>query len=349
MLQEYSLGVQYAFTPSDVLTASYVGNRGSHMLTDGVSRSNVDPSLVVPGNTLASQYVTNPYYNLITKSGCGGYDLSAATIPLGRSIQPYSQYCNVFDSEAPAGDSFYNALQADFNHRYHTGLNLLVSYTFSKFLDDTGGTADWAYVGNDGSGYRNPYNLKMDKSVDGSNIKHSLVVNYAYELPFGRKGRFATHVNAATDAVIGGWQITGITSAKSGFPLHVWNNGIVDPFQGNAFADEVGSPKLKSGRSYKQWFNTNAFTGSKEWTYGTASRYQSDLLAPGYVNYDASVQKVWVLPFEKLKLQGRADFFNAFNHTNLYAPNTNVQGSSEGQITNAADNRQIQGGVKVLW
>jgi hypothetical protein len=89
--------------------------------------------------------------------------------------------------------------------------------------------------------------------------------------------------------------------------------------------------------------------GSKEWTYGTASRYQADLLAPGYVNFDASIQKIWVLPLEKLKLQGRADFFNAFNHTNLYAPNTNVQGSSEGQITNAADNRQIQGGVKILW
>ena len=349
MLEEYSLGIQYAITPNDVLTASYVGNRGAHMLTDGVSRSAVNPSLVVPGNTLSSQYVANPYNGLITSSGCGGYDLSAATIPLGRSLQPHSQYCGVSENEAPAGDSFYNALQTDFNHRYHSGLNMLVSYTFSKFLDDTGGTADWAYVGNDGSSYRNPYNLKMDKSVDGSNIKHSLVVNYSYELPFGKKGKFANHVNGATDAIIGGWQLTGITSAKSGFPLHLGNNGIVDPFQGNAFADEVGSPKLKSGRSYKQWFNTAAFAPSAEWTYGTASRYQSDLFAPGYVNWDASIQKVWGLPFEKLKVQGRADFFNAFNHTNLYAPNTNVQGSSEGQITNAADNRQIQGGVKIIW
>jgi hypothetical protein len=349
MLQEYSLGVQYAFTPNDVLTASYVGNRGAHMLTDGVSRSSLKPSLIVSGNKLSSEYVTNPYYGLITTNGCSGYDLTAATIPLGRSLQSYSQYCSVSESEAPAGDSFYNALQADFNHRYHSGLNLLVSYTFSKFLDDTGGTADWAYIGNDGSSYRNPYNLKMDKSVDGSNIKHSLVVNYSYELPFGKKGKFATHVNGATNAVIGGWQVTGITSAKSGFPLHVWNNGTVDPYQGNAFADEVASPKLKSGRSYKQWFNTAAFTGSKEWTYGTASRFQSDLLAPGYVNWDASAQKIWDIPFKNLKLQGRADFFNLFNHTNLYAPNTNVQGSSEGQITNAADNRQIQGAVKIIW
>jgi len=161
-------------------------------------------------------------------------------------------------------------------------------------------------VGNDGSSYRNPYNLKMDKSVDGSNIKHSLVVNYFYELPFGKKGKFANHVNGATDAIIGGWQLTGIVSAKSGFPLHMWNNGIVDPFQGNAFADEVGSPKLSSGRSYQHWFNTAAFAPSKEWTYGTASRYQSDLLAPGYVNFDASIQKLWGLPSEKLKLQARA-------------------------------------------
>jgi hypothetical protein len=348
LLEEYSLGVQYAFTPNDVITASYVGNRGQHMLTDGVSRSAVNPSLVVPGNTLSSQFVPNPYSGLIATSGCGN-SLAAATIPLGNSLQPYSQYCSVTESEAPAGDSFYNALQTDFNHRYHSGLNMLVSYTFSKFLDDTGGTADWAYVGNDGGTYRNPYNLKMDKSVDGSNIKHSLVVNYSYELPFGRKGRFAHNVNGVTDAVIGGWQLTGITSAKSGFPLHISDNGTKDPFQGGEFATEVGSPKLSSGRSYNHWFNTAAFQTTPEWSYGTASRFQSDLLAPGYVNWDASVQKVWGLPFEKLKVQGRADFFNAFNHTNLYAPNTNNQGSSEGQITNAADNRQIQGGVKIIW
>jgi hypothetical protein len=349
LLQEYSLGIQYAFTANDVLTASYVGNRGTHMLTDGVSRSALQPSLVTAGNTLSSKFVPNPYYGLITKNGCGNYDLTAATIPQGRALQPYSQYCSVSEGEAPIGDSYYNALQADFNHRFHSGLNMLVSYTFSKFLDDTGGTQDWAYVGNDGSSYRNPYNPKMDKSVDGSNIKHSLVVNYSYELPFGRKGHFASHVNRATDAVIGGWQLTGITSAKSGFPLHVWNNGTVDPYQGNAFADEVASPKLHSGRSYKQWFNTKAFTNSAEWTYGTASRYQSDLSSPGYVNWDASVQKIWDIPYKSLKLQGRADFFNAFNHTNLYAPNTSVNGSSEGVITNAADNRQIQGGVKILW
>ncbi|MGA2170158.1 MAG: hypothetical protein ABSG62_18325 [Terracidiphilus sp.] len=126
-LQEYSLGVQYAFTPNDVLTASYVGNRKTHMLTDGVSRSSVNPSLVVPGNTLSSQYVANPYYGLITSNGCGGYDLTATTIPLGRSLQPYSEYCGVSEGEAPAGDSYYNALQADFNHRYHSGLNTLVS------------------------------------------------------------------------------------------------------------------------------------------------------------------------------------------------------------------------------
>jgi hypothetical protein len=348
-IQEWSLGVQYAFTPNDVLTASYVGNRGTHLMTTGLSRSNVNPALVVPGNTLSSQYVANPYHGLITSSGCGGYDLSAATIPLGRSLQPYSEYCGVWENEAPVGDSYYNALQADFNHRYHSGLNMLVSYTFSKFLDDTGGSAEWAYVGSNGGDFRNPYNVKMDKSVDGSNIKHSLVVNYSYELPFGKKGKFANHVNGATDAVIGGWQITGITSAKSGFPLHMWNNGIVDPFQGAAYADEVASPKLSSGRSYNKWFNTAAFAPSAEWTYGTASRYQSDLHAPGYVNFDGSIQKVWSLPFEKMKVQARGDFFNVFNHTNLYAPNTNVQGSSEGQITNAADNRQIQGGLKVIW
>jgi hypothetical protein len=345
LLEEYSLGVEYAFTPNDVITASYVGNRGQHMLTDSIDRDALNPALIVKGNNLSSEQVPNPYFGLITSSSC---NLAAPTITLGASLKPYSEFCDVSEGTAPVGDSFYNALQVDYNHRYRSGLTMLVSYTFSKFLDDTGGTADWAYVGNDTT-YRNPFDPRMDKSVDGSNIKHSLVVNYAYALPFGRKGRFANHVNGATDAVIGGWQLAGITSAKSGFPLHIGNNGTVAPFQGNAYADEVGNPKLSSGRSYKDWFNTTAFQDSAEFTYGTATRFQSDLLAPGYVNWDMSLQKIFDVPLEGLKVQVRGDFFNAFNHTNLYAPNTSDDNPSEGVINNAADNRQIQGAVKIIW
>jgi hypothetical protein len=342
-VQQYSLGVQYAFTHNDVITATYVGNRGTHMLTDSVSRSQVNPALVVLGNNLSTK-VANPFYGAIKSSAC---HLADQTIQLGQLLQPYPQYCGVSESQAPEGDSFYNALLVDYNHRFNNGLNVLVSYTFSKFLDDTGGTADWAYVGDSSGGYRNNYDLKMDKSLDGSDIKHSLVVNYVYQLPVGRGRKFASNINRATDAVIGGWQISGITSMKSGIPLSL-HGGTTTSWLAGQHPDEVGNPRL-ANRGVNEWFNTAAFVTSPLYTYGNVTRYQSDVRAPGFYEWDASLQKYWDLPGEKMRLQGRAEFFNLPNHANFFAPDTGVTDGNYGQISSAFDARSIQFGLKLLW
>ncbi len=344
MVQQYSLGLQYAFTPNDVLNASYVGNRGTHMLTDNVSRSQIDPALVVPGNTLSTQ-VANPFYGKITSSGCG---LNAPTIQQGQLLQPYSQYCSVSEAQAPAGDSYYNALLVDFNHRFHHGLNMLISYTYSKFMDDTSGTADWAYVGN-GNGYRDAYNLGLDRSLDGSDQKHSLVANYIYELPVGRNKQYASHINRAVDEVIGGWQVSGVVSAKSGLPLAIHGGGST-AYLPNQHPDEVANPRLAI-RSYKNWFNTDAFVPAQPFSLGNTTRYQADIRGPGYYNWDGALEKFWALPNEKLRLQGRAEFYNLLNYTNFFAPNTDVtaKGAGFGSITQAFDARSIQFALKLLF
>jgi hypothetical protein len=344
-VQTYSLGLQYAFTTNDVLTASYVGNRGTHMLTDNVNRAQVNPALVVPGNNLANM-VPNPFYGVIKpgQSGCG---LDAKTISQGHLLSPFPQYCGLSESQAPEGDSFYNALQVDFNHRFSQGLNVLVSYTYSKFIDDTGGTADWAYVGDSSWGYRNSYNLKMDKSVDGSNLPQALVVNYIYELPVGRKGKFLSNINRPADAVIGGWQLSGINSIKAGFPLSVTGGGNTNMWGGGQHSQQIASPSL-SNRSIHEWFNTAAFTAPQPYSYGNTARYLSYLHAPGYNDWDLSMQKFFDMP-EKMKLQFRADFFNFPNHANFNAPDTGITDGNYGKITNTADARQILFAMKVLW
>ncbi len=342
-VQQYSVGLQYAFTANDVLTASYVGNHGDHLLTDNVSRSQINPALVVPGNNFSTQ-VANPFYGKITSSGCA---LASPTVPLGQLAQNYPEYCSVAESEAPQGDSYYNALLVDYNHRFHSGLNLLVSYTYSKFLDDTSGTADWAYVGNQ-SGYRNPYDIKLDKSLDGSDIKHSLVANYIYQLPVGRGQKYASHINRGVDAVIGGWQLSGIVSAKSGFPLAISGNTIT-PYYSNQHVNEVANPYLP-GRNIHAWFNTAAFQNSAPFTFGNTTRYQADLRSPGYYNWDSALEKFWNLPNEKFRLQGRAEFYNLLNYANFYAPDTGIQdGSKYGTITQAFDARDVQFALKLLF
>ena len=343
-VQNYSLGLQYAFTVNDVITASYVGNRGTHMLGDSLSHSQVNPALVVPGNNLSSQ-VANPFYGAIKpgQSGCG---LDQPTIQLGHLLSPYPQYCGVSESEAPIGDSFYNALLVDFNHRFNNGMSLLVSYTFSKFIDDVGGTADWAYVGDSSWGFRNNYDPKLDKSVDGSDITHSLVVNYVYSLPIGRGRRFAHNINRFEDAVIGGWQIAGVTSIKSGIPMSI-HGGNTTPWYAGQHPNRVGDPYL-AHRTIKEWFNTTAFQPSAPYTYGNISRYLSKLRAPAYQDWDVSAQKYWTLT-NRLQLQGKAEFFNIANHANFFAPDGGVTDGNFGQISAAFDPRDIQFAARVIW
>ena len=344
LVEQYSLGLQYGFATNDVITATYVGNRGEHMLTDNVTRSQVNPALVTPTNgpNLAS-LVPNPFYGKITSSSCG---LNEPTIQLGHLEQPYPQYCGVNEVEAPEGDSFYNAVLIDYNHRFHAGLNLLVSYTFSKFIDDTSGTADWAYRGNP-AGYRDSYDLKLDKSIDGTSQPQSLVVNYTYELPIGRKGKYLSHINRATDAVVGGWQVSGITTIKSGLPLNVSGGGNTNEWGGNQRPDQVANPVL-ANKTIKEWFNTGAFVAPAPYSLGNTARYLSYLHGPDYDNWDMALQKIWLL-HEGVNLMGRAEFYNLPNHPNFFTPDTGINDGSYGQITQAFDSREVQFALKVLW
>jgi len=350
MLQQYSLGLQYAFTTNDVITASYVGNRGQHMLTDSVNRSQVDPAQVLAQKGNLANLVPNPFYGAISSSSCG---LNNPTIQLGHLLSPYPQYCGVSESQAPEGDSFYNALLVDYNHRFHGGLNMLVSYTYSKFIDDTGGTADWAYRGDSSYGFRDSYNLKLDKSVDGTDQPHSLVVNYVYALPIGRKGKYLSHINRATDEVIGGWQVSGVTTSKSGLPLSITGGGNTNEWGGGQRPDQVGDPNAIAKRGIGQggqpaWFNTAAFQAPAPYSLGNTARYLPYLRAPKYNDWDASLQKIWEL-HEHLNLEGRAEFYNLANHPNFYTPDTGITDGNYGQISQAFDAREIQFAMKLIW
>ncbi len=340
-VQQYSLGAEYAFTNNDVLTLSYVGNHGTHLLLSNFYHSELNPSYLSQGDALLQQ-VANPYYGHITNSGCG---LNQPTIPKGQALQPYNQYCSVDEPQAPVGFSLYNAMLADYNHRFHNGLNLLVSYTYSKFLDNVSGTNDWAVVGN--QGVRNYYNLAAEKSVDGGDTPHSLVVNYIYELPVGKGRRFGAHLPAAVDAVVGGWQVSGISSFKSGIPLGMTGGGNSNLFGGNQRPDMVGNPHI-AHRTINEWFNTAAFAPAAPYTFGNTPRYLSNLRAPGYDNWDMAAEKFWYFPKE-IRLQGRAEFYNIFNHPNFYAPDTNITDGSYGTIRQAFGSRSIQFAMKLYW
>ena len=214
-VQQYMFGLQYGFTPNDSLELNYYGSHGTHMLSgNGICHSPVNPSNLPLGTQELNALVANPFYGHIAtgKTGCG---MDQPTIVYSHLLQPYPQYCSVSENQPNNGFSLYDAFEATYNHRFHKGLSVLVSYTFSKFLDNVEGVNSWAMTGN--SSPANTYNLAAEKSVDGSDTPQSLVVSYIYDLPIGRGKAIGSGFSRKTDAVLlGGWEVTGIVTAKSG-------------------------------------------------------------------------------------------------------------------------------------
>jgi Carboxypeptidase regulatory-like domain/TonB dependent receptor len=351
--QQWTFGVQYAPTTSDVLDITYVGNHGVHVDASGLNLNQLDPKYFSMGNALLNQ-VPNPFFHHITSSGCS---LDQATIAQGQLLRPYPEFCDITENQDPAGGSHYNALDVNYTHRVSQGLTLLASYTFSKFIDNVGGPENWASASaNFSENIRNVYNLAAEKSVDATDTPHSFVLSYVYELPVGKGRKFGSGMNAVANAIVGGWQTSGTLTLKEGFPLTIGSSGNgLNYFGAGQHVDVVGDYHV-SNPSRTAWFNNLqppgppsgwAFQPAAAWTLGNAPRYFSDLRAPGYRNFDISIQKYFPIE-ERFRFQFRLDMFNTFNHTNYYSPNESM-GPGFGTITSAWTPRQMQAALKFYW
>jgi hypothetical protein len=344
-VQQWMYGFQFAPTANDVLDLTYVGNHGARVISSSLNTNQIDPKFFSMGNALLNP-VANPFFGSITGSGCG---LDQPTVPQGQLLRPYPEFCDVNESQDPVGDSSYNALQANYTHRVSQGLTLLASYTFSKFIDNVGGSNDWANAS--GTSTRNIYNLAAERSVDATDVPHSFVLSYVYELPVGKGRKYASGMNGVLNAVVGGWQTSGIATFKEGFPLAITGNNGLNYFGAGQHVDVIGDYHV-SHQTRTEWFNPAAFAIAAPFTLGDAPRYLSDLRAPGFNNWDMSIQKYFPIQ-EKVRLQFRLDLFNAFNHTNFYKPNTSFgpapPAGSFGTINTAFSPRLMQAALKIYW
>ena len=355
-VQQYLVGVQWAVTPADVLDINYVGNHGTHMLSSNFNHSQVNPKYLPMGTVALNALVPNPFYGAIAP-GTGGCNLGNAMIAQSQLLQPFPQYCNVTENGANIGFSNYNALQVNYNHRFTKGLTALVSYTYSKFLDNVEGNNSWSYTGNPGPA--NNYNLAAEKSVDGSDIPHALVASYVYDLPIGRGKAIGSGMGRLANAVVGGWEVSQIATFKQGIPLSV-SGANISSYGGNPRPNVIGDVHVEH-QSIHEWFNTGAFQYADYGTFGTAPRFFSYLRGPGYQNWDTSLMKNWYFT-ESMRLQFRAEMFNTFNHAQFYTPQNGgetytgcdpnaAQGCSStlGQITNSFPSRTVQFAGKFYW
>ena len=347
-VQQWMFGVQYSVTNNDLVDVSYVGNHGVHVLAQYLEWNEIPASDLSLGNQL-NALVPNPFFGSIASSGCG---LDQKTIVQAQLLRPFPEYCSVTEAPPAVAGSTYNALQLTYTHRWHSGLQLTASYTYSKFMDDAQGAAGWAFPGS-GSSVRNSYDLSRERSVDASDLTHSLVVNYTYELPFGKNKLFGSDWNNLTNQVLGGWQLTGILSAHSGLPISITpdsNNTVGTASYGFNQRPNVvpGVSLTPANQNINNWINAAAFSQPAPFTFGDAPRFFSDLRAPDFFNWDMGIQKYWTVR-ENMRVQFRFEMFNAFNHPNFFVPDTNLGDFSPnptqnrfGVITGAYPARSLQ-------
>jgi hypothetical protein len=261
----------------------------------------------------------------------------SGTIPIVARV-PYPQYGFILLTYN-GGWSSYNALTTRLEKRLTGGLFMLASYTWQKALD-LGHTDEFSAISADFK--------KFDKGHSAYDVSHRFVHSYVYELPFGRGRRFVSGANPALNKVIGGWQITGITTFSMG-QFRTPTLG-VDWLNLGAFTtsrpDIIGD--YKSGRSLPDaYLNPAAFARPATRVQGNAAR--NSIRQPGINNWDLGVFKN-TRAGERFNVQFRWEMFNAWNHTQFGPATMSLASANFGQIGGLlVEARRMQFGLRLTY
>ena len=251
---------------------------------------------------------------------------------------------NTYRHEATANANF-NSLQMKLEKRLSAGLSLLGSYMWSKAISDGRGESGAGGVSN--SLPQNPRDLKAERSLADEHRAHRFVLSYNYDLPFGRGKAFGASWNRLADAVLGGWSMGGITTLSSGRLVSLSVQGNPSNTGGPDRPNAIGDWRLDGNqRSLNRWFNTSAFTANAPFTFGNAGR--NLLEGPGEVNFDFALYKTFAVQ-ERIRLQFRAEAFNAMNTPQFSSPNAQFGNPNFGVIGGADRSRNFQLGLKLLF
>jgi len=261
-----------------------------------------------------------------------------------QSSRPYPDL-GPFTAIQNRGNSDYNSLQLKVEKRLSGGLSFLSAFTYAKAIDDLPEICCNAPFPQDS------YDLRAEKGLSDFDERLRWVTSFDYELPFG-KGRNFFNSNRAADLLIGGWHLGGILTFGSGFPFEPYisydssNTGDQGLVRTNRIANGNLPP---SQRSPSLWFDINAFPIPAEYTFGNAGRNILD--GPGTAVADLSLRKVFSAS-ERVKVEFRAEFFNAFNHPNFSQPDSEIDDGpgAAGVITSlASPMREIQFGLRISF
>lgn len=315
-MQHWNFNLERQLGSKTVLEVAYVGSKGTKLLT-ARDINQPQPQVLPPG------------------------------LPFVPRPDPRFDDIDLLESR---GNSNYHALQARFQQRLFHGLTSLVSYTWSKSIDDA---SNFFSSAGDPNFPQNSFDVAAERGRSNFDVRHRLSASYSYALPFG-KGRHYLADDGWVSTVLTGWETHGIIALQTGRPFTVALLSDIDNsgtgrsilgFGANDRPNIVGNPEI-SNPTPDRWFNTAAFAFPPPGTFGNAGRNILD--GPGFQSVNASLMKNTALT-ERVNLQFRAEVFNLFNHPNFNLPDNFLGSPTFGRISSARDPRHIQFGLKLLF
>jgi hypothetical protein len=350
IIQQWNGTLQRQVKGGVLLEAGYLGSKGQHLI-DGESSmamNQLPASYFSLGNQLlGTNQVPNPFFGIITNPTSS---LSQPTVSYAQLLKPFPQYTSVSPFRKPQANSLYHSFTLRAEKRFSHGLNLLLSYTGGKLIDDASQVVTFLGAAGTKQDY---YNRKAERSISAQDVSRQLVISFNYDLPVGKGRMLLTHMPAPLDAIIGGWQGNGIYTYRTGIPLQI-SNGVNQT--------NLGSPGQRpnnNGESAKlsgpvesrlnEYFDTSVFSQAGIFTFGNTSRTSPDLRAPSLHNIDFSIFKNFSLR-ERMTLRYQAEFYNGTNTPLWSAPGTTVNAvSGFGVITSATSQRVCQMALKLMF
>jgi hypothetical protein len=315
---QYSLGIQRQLRQNAVLTVSYVGSGAYHQSQQRMI------------NTLA---LNDPNRLGVCAKNCNPGFVGTPTDPNPHRLFPGFNTINQLET---GGTSNYNSLQASFRATAWKNLTLTASYTYSHVFD---------YVDGDlFSNLSNPFDAHYDHGPAGFDRRQILVFSYVYSIPLFRNAS-----SRAAKALLGGWELSGVTTLQSGNPLTV---GLGSDNLGlgggtNNRPNQVSASSYLKNKTNLQWFNASSFAAPAALQFGSSRR--GALVGPGRQNWNIALFKAFQFT-ERAGFELRLETFNSFNHPEFNGVNTNFGDSGNfGKLTGVSDPRVIQLGGKLSF
>jgi hypothetical protein len=327
--QQWNLTVERQFGDI-VATAGYVGQHGTHLVVPmpyfqrqllGV---NVSPTGVRTAITAPSPFLS------------GNPDLATIAQISGTGTGANQQY---------------HALQATMRKRLSRGLEFQASYTFSKGMSDAIG-----YYGEGGQSasqsayWQNLYDQRAEWGPTYFDAKNMFTLSHVWDIPVGKGRQFGSSMNSVLNGVIGNWQLSGILTLRSGFPLTIQgpNNSGTNSrgARGSVVDGRSGGTTLGQVGLASKWFDTSAYRSPLTGEFGNVGLGTER--GPGLSTYDISIQKEFPIR-EQVRFEFRVEFFNLTNTPIFSSPNRVTNATNFGELAGAQGERQGQLALRLTF